>query len=242
MNTSTIPSKKVLLVVSNPAISTTTGWPVGFWASELIHPWLAFTEAGYAATISSPDGGKVELDSWSDPRDVSGYSAHDLISMGFLNTPKLASLLTDTKKVGDQHVGDYDAIVVCGGQGPMFTYKDATALHRLFLDFYRAGKISAALCHGTCLLLYLKNDDGTPFIQGKTMTGFANSEEDYADQFVGKKIMPFRIEDEAKKLGANFLVIGKFLPFALRDGNLITGQQQESARETAKLVIEALGK
>ena len=242
MNPSTVSSKKVLLVVSNPAISTTTGWPVGFWASELIHPWFAFTEAGYAVTISSPDGGKVELDSWSDPRDASGYSAHDLISMGFINTPKLAALLTNTKKVGDQNVGDYDAVVVCGGQGPMFTYKDATALHRLFLDFYRAGKISAALCHGTCLLLYLKNDDGTPFVRGKTMTGFANSEEDYADQFVGQKIMPFRIEDEAKKLEANFLVIGKFKPFALRDGNLITGQQQESARETARLVIEALGR
>jgi putative intracellular protease/amidase len=242
MSVPTNSSKKVLLVVSNPAISATTGWPVGFWASELIHPWQAFTEAGYTVTIASPDGGKVELDSWSDPRDASGYSAHDLISMGFINTPKLAALLTDTKKVSDQRVGDYDAIVVCGGQGPMFTYKDATALHRLFLAFYRAGKISAALCHGTCLLLYLKNDDGTPFIQGKTMTGFANSEEEFADQFVGKKIMPFRIEDEAKKLGANFLVIGRFKPFALRDGNLITGQQQESAKETARLVIEALGK
>ena len=242
MNSTTTPSKKVLLVVSNPAISTTTGWPVGFWASELIHPWLALTEAGYAVTISSPDGGKVELDSWSDPRDASGYSAHDIISMGFLSTPKLAALLNNTAKVGEQNMGDFDAIVVCGGQGPMFTYKDAAALHRLFLDFYHAGKISAVLCHGTCLLLYLNNPDGTPFVRGKTMTGFANSEEDYADQFVGKKIMPFHIEDEAKKLGANFLVIGKFLPFALRDGNLITGQQQESARETARLLIEALGK
>jgi putative intracellular protease/amidase len=242
MNPSAKPSKNVLLVVSNPAVSTTTGWPVGFWASELMHPWFAFTEAGYAVTISSPGGGKVELDSWSDPRDASGYSAHDLISMGFINTPRLAALLNDTVKVSDQKAGDYDAIVVCGGQGPMFTYKDATALHGLFLEFYRAGKISAALCHGTCLLLYLKNDDATPFVLGKTMTGFANSEEDYADKFVGQKIMPFRVEDEAKKLGANFLVIGQFQPFALRDGNLITGQQQESARETARLVIEALGR
>ena len=215
---------------------------MGFWASELIHPWQAFTEAGYSVTISSPAGGKVELDSWSDPRDPSGNSAHDLISMGFINTPKLAALLNETGKVNDQRMIDFDAIVVCGGQGPMFTYNDATDLHKLFLDFYRAGKISAALCHGTCLLLYLKNEDGTPFVRGKTMTGFANSEEEYADQFVGKKIMPFRIEDEAKKLGANFLVIEKFKPFALRDGNLITGQQQESAKETARLVIEALGK
>ena len=235
-------SKKILLVVSNPAISSTTGWPVGFWASELIHPWHAFTEAGYSITISSPAGRKVELDAYSDPRDASGYSAADIISMGFLSTPKLAALLDNTAKIADAHVADHDAIVVCGGQGPMFTFKDATALHRLFLDFHRAGKPSAALCHGTSLLLHLKNDDGTPFVRGKTMTGFANSEEDYADQAVGRKLMPFRIEDEAKKLGANFLVVGMFKPFALRDDNLITGQQQNSAKETARLVIEALGK
>ena len=234
--------KKILLVVSNAAISTTTGWPVGFWASELIHPWHAFTEAGYEATISSPTGGKVELDAWSDPRDPSGYSAHDLISLGFLHTPKLAALLEHTVKVSEQREADYDAILVCGGQGPLYTYRAADRLQQLFIDFHRAGKPAAALCHGTCLLLYLKNADGTPFVQGKTMTGFANSEEDFADQYVGKKLSPFRIEDEAKKLGANFLTVNRFKSFALRDDNLITGQQQESARETARLVIEALGK
>jgi hypothetical protein len=36
-------------------------------------------------TIVSPKGGKCQLDAWSDPRDPSGYSAHDLISMGFMN-------------------------------------------------------------------------------------------------------------------------------------------------------------
>jgi len=53
--------------------------------------------------------------------------------------------------------------------------------------------------------------------------------------------MPFRIEDEAKKLGANFVTEAPFSPHALRDGNLITGQQQNSGLETAKLVLEALG-
>src|SRR6202140_1084249 len=102
--------KRVAIVISNPAVSTTTGWPVGFWASELIHPWLSFTEAGYSVTISSPSGGKVELDSWSDPRDPSGYSAHDIISLGFIDSPKLAALLNETAKVGDLKMDDYDAI------------------------------------------------------------------------------------------------------------------------------------
>jgi putative intracellular protease/amidase len=54
-------------------------------------------------------------------------------------------------------------------------------------------------------------------------------------------VMPFRIEDEAKKLKANFITGGLFKPFAVRDGRLITGQQQYSGREAARLVVEALG-
>ena len=73
------------------------------------------------------------------------------------------------------------------------------------------------------------------------MTGFANSEEDYGDNVVGQKMMPFRIEDEATKLGANFVTAEAFSAHALQDGNLITGQQQNSGAAVAALVIAALG-
>ncbi len=122
----------------------------------------------------------------------------------------------------------------------MFTFRNAMELQALFIEFVRSGKIAAALCHGTCLLLYLQNRNGTPFVQGRTMTGFANSEEGYADQAVGQKLMPFRIEDEANKLGALFSTKPAFQPHAVRDGKLFTGQQQHSGGEVAQLVISAL--
>ena len=84
--------------------------------------------------------------------------------------------------------------------------------------------------------------DGRLLVEDKTWTGFANTEEGYADDFVGQKIQPFWIEHEAKKLdNTNFIVSGRFKPHAVRDGNLITGQQQYSGREAARLMIEALG-
>lgn len=233
--------KSVLMVVANPAISSTLGWPVGFWASELTHPFLAFQEAGYAITIASPDGGKVAFDAMSDPRDDSGYAKDDFVSMGFIHTPDLMAQLEDTPALADLDPSAYDAVVVCGGQAPMFTFAEATDLHQTVEAFYTAGKPTAALCHGVAALLYVKDADGQPLIAGKTLTGFANSEEDYADQVVGQQVMPFRIEDEAKKLGANYVSKGAFAPFAIRDGHLITGQQQNSGRATAALVIEALG-
>lgn len=231
----------VLVVVANPSIATTTGWSVGFWAAELTHPYYEFTKARYDVTIASPDGGKVEMDAFSDPRDESKWSADDLISMGFVNTPELMALLDDTPRLADLDLGGFDAIVVSGGQSPMFTYRGRDDLSAAILTFFEAEKPTAALCHGTCALLDVKTSDGRALIEGRTMTGFANVEEDYSDAAVGQKVMPFRIEDEALELGANFIVGGLFRAFAVRDGNLITGQQQYSGANVAQLVVQSLG-
>lgn len=238
---SAVRAKQILMIVANPAVSTTLGWPVGFWAAELIHPYDSSIKAGCRVTIASPKGGKVEFDSLSDPRDASGYSKDDTLSLEYINQPKFMQLLEETPAIASLNPDDFDAVVVCGGQSPMFTFREDKALADLFSKFYESGKPSAALCHGTCLLLETKLSSGESLIQGKTITGFANSEEDYADEVVGQKVMPFRIEDAAKKLGANFVTKEAFSPYAVRDGNLITGQQQNSGHETGKLVLEALG-
>src|SRR5919204_3874892 len=93
--------RHVLMVVANPQVSSTLGWPVGFWAAELFHPYYEFIQKRYDVTIASPDGGKVDVDALSDPRDESKWSADDLISMGFLSTPELVALLQDTPKLAD---------------------------------------------------------------------------------------------------------------------------------------------
>ena len=241
--------KRVAIVISNPAVSSTTGWPVGFWWSELSHPYLAFTEEGYEVEIFSPEGGKCEADAMSDPRDPTKYSATDLISMGFIATPELAAKVETTRKISELRVADFDAVVVAGGQAPMFTFGKATELHKKFVEFYESGKVAAALCHGVAILRYAKLSNGEMLAKGKTVTGFANVEEDFADNAVwgmkllppGKNIMPWRIEDELKKLGANYIQAGLWRGFAVRDGNLITGQQNFSGMETAEKIIEALG-
>lgn len=234
--------RRVLLVAANPSVSKQTGWPIGVWAAELTHPYYEFTEHGYAVEIVSPEGGKLEFDSYSDPRDASGYSADDLISMGFIHTPGLMEKLASTPGLDDVDPDDYDALFVCGGQSPMYTFIDNTRLYQFFAAFYETGKVTAAICHGVCILLRTRLANGRLLVEGKTWTGFANAEEDFADQAAGTKIQPFRIEDEARKIpGTNFITSGAFKAFAVRDGNLITGQQQYSGVAAARLVIQALG-
>jgi putative intracellular protease/amidase len=232
---------RVLMVVANPTVATTLGWPVGFWAAELFHPYFEFTQRKYDITIASPEGGAVELDAMSDPRDDSKWSADDLISMGAVNTPEITAQLEDTPALRDLDLDDYDAVFVCGGFAPMFTFRDNEDLKKAIATFYEAKKPTAVVCHGTSGLLDVQLSDGSYLIAGKTITGFANVEEDFSDAAVGQKVMPYRIEDEAKKRGANYIQGGLFKAFAVRDMNLITGQQQYSARKVAELVIAALG-
>ncbi len=233
--------KHVAIIASNPTVSRQTSWPIGFWWSELAHPYWEFIERGYSVDIYSPDGGKLEADGWSDPRDESKYSSHDLISLGFLSSPAHSSLTDMTTPISQLMLSEYDAILFVGGQAPMYTFYEDERVHNLATQFYALGKITAVLCHATCILLKCSLD-GKLLVHGKTWTGFANSEEDYADEFVGKRIQPFRIEDEARKLtDTNFIVSGRFKSHAVRDGNLITGQQQYSGAAVARLIIEALG-
>ncbi len=235
--------KRVLIIAANPGTSPTTGWPIGFWWAELTHPYWTFTEAGYEVTIASPKGGDLLADGYSDPEDASQYSAHDILSLGFKHSPAHAAQLKGTKSIAEVSLEDYDAIFVVGGQSPMVTMIDDTALHGFVAKAYEAGKIVAVVCHGTCLLLKTRLSNGDLLVKGKTWTGFANSEEAFADSFVGQRIQPFWIEDEAKKLeGTNFIVQSMFKPFATRDGNLITGQQQFSGAAAAELVVDALGR
>lgn len=241
--------KRVAIVIANPSVSTTTGWPVGFWWAELTHPFYEFTERGVEVELFSPDGGRCEADAMSDPNDASGYSTSDLISQGFIHTPALRALVDNTRKISELEVARFDALVVAGGQSPMFTFKDATALQAKFVECYEAGKITAALCHGTAILAYARLSNGESLVTGKTVTGFANVEEDFADNAVwtygmlsrDKHVMPWRIEDELKKLGANFVQAGLWREFAIRDGNLITGQQNFSGGATARAVADAIG-
>jgi putative intracellular protease/amidase len=232
---------KILMIASNPSVSKQTSWPIGVWYAELAHPYWVFSEAGYSVDIASPDGGEIKFDGFSDPEDASKYAAFDYISLGFKKDEAKMALTKNTLKLSSVNPNSYKAIFVCGGQGPMYTFIDNAELHQFFVNFYLTGKPTAAICHGTCILLKTKLPNGKFLVEGKRWTGFAASEEQYADNYVGMKIQPFRIEDEAKKmLNTKFEVGAPFSAYAIKDGNLITGQQQNSGAVAAELVVKAL--
>lgn len=177
------------------------------------------------------------------------YSASDLITMGFIATPALAALVSQTRPAAEIDVARFDAIVIARGQAAMVTFAQETELHEKFVAFFEAGTVTAALCRGVAILRYARLSNGEYLARGRTVTGFSNDEEDYADNPVwsmdlapkGTHVMPWRIEDEMRRMGANYIQAGPWRDFAIRDGNLITGQQNFSGKSTAEAVIAALG-
>src|SRR5262249_1420267 len=152
----------------------------------------------------------------SDPGDPSGYSAYDLISRGFMNSPEHMNLVRNSIPLKKVNSDEYTAIFVAGGQGPMYTVYNNPNVAEFIPAFYETGKPTAVVCHATCVLLKARLSNGKLLVDGKTWTGFANSEEDFADNFVGKRIQPFRIQDEAKKIPTtNFIVHKRFKSHAV---------------------------
>jgi putative intracellular protease/amidase len=183
--------RRVLIVASDPAVSEHTGWDIGFWWEELTHSYWEFTKAGYQVVIASPNGGSLKADPLSDPRDERRLEADDLISLGFINSPEHAALLQNVPAISELDMSDFDAVFLVGGEGPMYTFVDNQRVYALVRAFYEAGKITAVICHATCVLLRTTLSNGDLLVKGKTWTGFANSEEDYSDSFVGMKLQPF---------------------------------------------------
>ena len=234
-------AKKVLMVVSNPAVSGQTGWPIGFWWGELTHPYWEFVQAGYDITIASPEGGALAADAYSDPEDASGFSASDFVSLGFKHSSQHKGLIEDTAKLSDLNLDDFDAIFFVGGQGPMYTFRGNPDVEDAVRSMYEAGKPTALMCHATSTLLEAKDSSGRLIVDGKRWTGFSAQEEEYVDSAVGQRIQPFLIEELARAIpGTSFVVGPMFAPHVVRDGNLITGQQQNSGVAAARVVIEAL--
>jgi putative intracellular protease/amidase len=218
-----------------------TGWPIGFWLSELTHPFERFLAAGFDIELFSPEGGAVHIDDFSDPRADNGYSAGDEVSSTFLADPARASLLERTRPLAELRVDDFDTVFLVGGQGPMETFRGNPAVERVVAEFVDAGKPTAVVCHATSVLLDARSATGKLIVDGRIWTGFTDAEEEYVESNVGRRFQPFWIESEAARLPNTTFVAGApMASHAIRSGNLITGQQQNSGAEAAELAIGAL--
>lgn len=226
-------AKRIIHVVTNVAHYDDPSHPTGLWLSELAHAWKVFENRGFQQVIVSPQGGRSPL----EPRSLK-FPTYDKIAKAWHQDPERMSLLESTLSPDQVDPADHDAIYFTGGHAVMYDFPDAEGLQRITRDIWERGGIVSSVCHGYCGLLNTTLSDGSLLVAGKRVTGFAWQEEVLARV---DKLVPYNAEDEMKKRGALYeKALLPFIPYAVTDGKLVTGQNPSSANETAQRVAALL--
>ncbi|MDX2418983.1 MAG: type 1 glutamine amidotransferase domain-containing protein [Xanthomonadales bacterium] len=221
---------KILMVLTSHDQLGTTGLKTGFWLEEFAAPFYVFKDANADITLVSPKGGQPPLDPKSDEPDFQTPATER-----YKNDTEAQAALANTLKLSDVSPDDFDAVFYPGGHGPLWDLTDDRNSISLIETMYAAGKTVAAVCHAPAVFRHTKAPDGSPLVEGKSVTGFSNSEEAAVEL---TDIVPFLLEDELQAIGANYSKSSDWHPYIVTDGNLITGQNPSSSEAVAQALLD----
>ena len=221
---------KALIVLTSHAMLGHTGTPTGFWLSELTHPYYALADQQIEVDIVSIAGGET-------PVDPKSWDENDEYNARFLATPELVDVLKQSPSINNVLPSNYDAIIFAGGHGTMWDFVDDEHIQRVSLAIYEKGGIIAAICHGPAALVNLRHPNGDHILAHKKVTGFTNEEEE-AIGLTG--VVPFLLEDALKATNAAFQCAEAWCEYVVEDGQIVTGQNPQSAIGVGKAVARLL--
>ena len=223
---------KILIILTSHDQLGETGKKTGFWLEELAAPYYTFIDAGADVTLASPAGGQPPLDPKSNEPDAQTettkrFEADEVAMQALANTHKLSEVLNQ----------DFDAVFYPGGHGPLWDLaKDQNSIS-LIEQTLQANKPVALVCHAPGVLRDVKNAEGQPIVEGKSVTGFSNTEEDGVGL---TDIVPFLVEDTLKEQGGQYSKAEDWQVHVQQDGLLITGQNPASSAATAEALLKLL--
>jgi putative intracellular protease/amidase len=224
----------ILMVLTSHDKLGNTGRKTGFWLEELAAPYFTFKDAGAQIVLASPKGGQPPL----DPKSNEPAFQTDLTHR-FEADANAKAQLASTLRLDSVKQSDFDTVFYPGGHGPMWDLAEDPNSIKLIESFIAAGKTIALVCHAPGALRHVKTADGKPLVQGKKVTGFANTEE----EAVGlTKVVPFLVEDELKAKGGLYSKAADWAPYVVTDGLLITGQNPASSGPAAAVLLKHLAK
>ncbi len=209
-----------------------TGRKTGFWLEEFAAPYYVFRDAGADITLASPGGGQPPIDPKSDEPGLQTTA-----TTRFKADRDAQTALANTIRLSSVSAGHYDAVFYPGGHGPLWDLaEDQDSIH-LIEDMFRAGKVIAAVCHAPGVFRHARAPDGSPLVKDRSVTGFANTEE----EAVGlTHVVPFLVEESLTQNGGVYAKTQDWQPYAVVDGNLITGQNPASSEAGAKALLSRL--
>jgi putative intracellular protease/amidase len=220
---------KILMVLTSHDQLGDTGRKTGFWLEEFAAPYFVFRDANVQLTLASPKGGQPPVDPKSDlPENQTPAMTR------FKQDPAAQKALSQTVRLADVKAQDYDTVFYVGGHGPLWDLAESPDSIALIESFYNSGKPVALVCHSPGVLRRVTYK-GAPIVKGKRVTGFTNDEEEAVRL---TNVVPFLVEDELKRLGANFEKVPNWQPFSIVDGRLVTGQNPASSTGAAEALLK----
>lgn len=223
---------QVLMVVTGAdsiTLADGSAHATGFWVEELVELHRGLTAAGHRVDISTPNGVRPT----ADPGSLEGEASPDW-------RVYLASLddeLAHPRVLADIRAGEYDAIVLPGGHGPMVDLAHDADLGRLLVDAADRDAVVGVLCHGPAGLLSAVRPDGTFAFAGRRIAVFTDDEERQGG--LGES-SPYLVESSLRGLG---VVVEPGEPWSstvVADGTLISGQNPQSSVATAARLVQEL--
>ncbi|WP_158970758.1 type 1 glutamine amidotransferase domain-containing protein [Paraglaciecola sp. L3A3] len=222
-------SRKILMVLTSHDQLGDTGQKTGFWVEEFAAPYYVFIDAGVEVTLATPKGGQAPIDPTSTLEDfqtaaTERFNSDDVAKEKIANTVLLSSV----------NQADFDGVFYPGGHGPLWDLTDNSDSISLIESFLQADKAVATVCHASAALLNVKQVSGDFVVKNKAVTGFTNSEEE-AVQLT--EVVPFLLEDELIKRGADYQKAQDWQAFAVQDGLIISGQNPASSALAAEKLL-----
>lgn len=225
---------KILMVLTSHDQLGNTGRKTGFWLEELAAPYFVFKDAGAEIVLASPKGGQPPIDPKSNEPSFQTELTHRFEADAAAKAQLASTVMLES--VGQE---DFDTVFYPGGHGPMWDLAEDRNSIRLLEALAASDKTFALVCHAPGALRHVKGPNGKPLVEGKTVTGFTNGEEEEVGL---TKVVPFLVEDELMSLGATFSKVKNWGVHTVTDGRLITGQNPASSGPTAKVLLDTLRK
>ncbi len=238
-----LPGRRALIITTShdvlSAPGETTGDETGVMASELTHPYYSFLQSGLEIDVASIKGGQVPV----DPQTLN-FVVRTPEDERYMDDAVLQAKVTNSIAVEDVDFTVYDIVFLSGGWGAAYDLGQSPVLGKKISEAYYSEKkpLIGGVCHGVLGLIKALDSEGNLLIAGRKMTGVTDKQ----IKELGIEVTPLHPETELRKAGARFEANSAFRDVLAthtvvdEEKRFVTGQNQNSGRETAQAMLTLL--
>jgi putative intracellular protease/amidase len=227
--------RRALIIATNHDTLGDSGEATGVYGSELTIAYYEFLDAGMTVDLASIEGGVIPFEPVSLRWPLATHA-----DRRYLNDEDAQYKTQNSLRIDEVDFLDYDIIWIAGGWGAAYDLGYSEVLGEKISEAHAEGILLGSVCHGALGFLMATNVDGSPLVEGRTMTAVTDKQVEE----LGIEITPQHPETELRRLGANFVSStafrDMFATYVAVDGNIVTGQNQNSSGETAQTLLRLL--